>query len=102
LTKFQYPLDFCIYVEDVEKTVRYLKQNKFSEGQKGRVVILPITGDFSNEIQRVYHDCLAKGGRSVQDAVAIELLYSDHLIYKARITHNSREKEGHKTQSKRL
>lgn len=83
LTKFQYPSDFYVYVEDVEKTAHYLKQNKFSEGQKGRIVILPVTGEFNNEIQRVYFDCLAKGGRSIQDAVAMELLYRDHLVYKA-------------------
>jgi hypothetical protein len=83
LTNFQHPSDFYIYVENVEQTVNYLKENKFHEGEKGRVRILPIIGDFSNEIQRVYFDCLAKGGRSIQDAVAIELLYSNRLVFKA-------------------
>ena len=72
-----------MYVEDVEKTVCYLREKRFSEGKNGHIVILPMVGDFDNEIQRVYFDCLANGGRSIQDAVAIELLYSDRFSYKA-------------------
>ena len=82
LTKFQHPSDLYLYVEDGDKTAAYLKEDGFSEGRKGRVVILPIIGQFDNEIQRVYFDCLANGGRSVQDAVAIELLHHDRLAYK--------------------
>jgi hypothetical protein len=43
------------------------------------VAILPKEGGFENEIQRVYLDCLAFGGRSTLDAVAIELLHADQL-----------------------
>jgi hypothetical protein len=43
------------------------------------VAILPKEGGFGNEIQRVYLDCLAFGGRSALDAVAIELLHGDQL-----------------------
>jgi hypothetical protein len=39
-------------------------------------------GDFSNEIERVYLDCIAKGGRSIQDAIAIQLLHGDQLTSK--------------------
>jgi hypothetical protein len=83
LTKFQYPLELYLYVEDIEKTADYLKKNRFSEGQKGRIVILPMIGDFQNETQRVYFDCIAKGGRSVNDAIAVELSYGDTLTQKA-------------------
>jgi hypothetical protein len=83
LTKFQYPSYLYMYVEDVKKTSSYLKQNKFHEGPKGRVVLLPTIFPIDNEIQRVYFDCLAKGGRSIQDAVAIELLFAERLSYKA-------------------
>lgn len=79
LTKFQYPLDLYIYVKDIGKLTAYLKQNGFSEGQKGHVILLPEIGDFSNEIERVYLDCIAKGGRSMLDAIAIEMLYGDHI-----------------------
>lgn len=79
LSEFQYPMDLYMYVKDIDRAASYLKDNKFREGRKGRVVLLPMIGDFSNEIQRVYLDCIAAGGRSVQDAVAIELLHGDQL-----------------------
>lgn len=82
LTKFQYPIDLYMYVEDVDKIANYLKDNQFSEGKKGHVILLPMTGDFTNEIERVYLDCIAKGGRSLQDAIAIELLYGSKLDVK--------------------
>jgi hypothetical protein len=47
---------------------------------------LPSIGDFSNEIERVYLDCIVKGGRNMQDAIAIELLCGDHLTIKANFT----------------
>jgi hypothetical protein len=83
LTKLQSPSDYYVYVQDIEKTTSYLKENKFNEGKKGHVVILPTIGDFSNEIQRIYFDCIANGGRSIQDAVAIYSKYRDRLDYKA-------------------
>jgi hypothetical protein len=84
LTQFQYPLDLCMYVQDIQKTASYLKQNKFHEGQNGHVILLPLVGfPIDNEIQRIYFDCIAKGGRSIQDAVAIELLFRERLNYKA-------------------
>jgi len=79
LTKFQYPADLYLYVDNIGNTIELLKNNGFSEGKKGRIVILPMIGDFSNQIERVYLDCIANGGRSVQDAVAIELLHGDKL-----------------------
>ncbi len=39
-------------------------------------------GGFENEVQRVYLDCLAFGGRSTLDAIAIELLQGDQLEVK--------------------
>lgn len=83
LTKFQTPRDLYIYVQDVNKIASLLKENRFREGHNGRVVILPMLGEFDNEIQRVYFDCLANSGRSIQDAVAIELLYHNKLSMKA-------------------
>jgi len=79
LTKFQTPSDLFIYVYDVEEFATFLKDKGFSEGKKGHVVLLPKTGDFENEIERVYLDCIARGGRSTLDAVAIELLHGDKL-----------------------
>jgi hypothetical protein len=83
LTKFQYPSNLYLYVDDVDKTATYLKERRFREGKNGQVVILPSIGDFTNEIQRVYLDCIANGGRSINDAIAIHILYGDHLKYKA-------------------
>lgn len=84
LTKYQYPEDLYVYVKDIDKIAIYLKKNKFKEGRKGHIIILPILGDFTNEIQRVYLDSIAKGGRSTQDAIAIELIYGDKLEFRGR------------------
>lgn len=84
LTKLQIPATLYIYVNSVENASKLLKVNGFSEGVKGSVVLLPKYGDFSNDTQRVYLDCIAKGGRSILDAVAIEILYADELKIKGR------------------
>lgn len=86
LTQFQYPSDLYLYVENIDEVATYLKENGFSEGQRGHIVLLPITGDFDNSIERVYLDCIANGGRSVLDAIAIELLYGDRLKHKGRFS----------------
>jgi hypothetical protein len=79
LARFQTPSDLYLYVKDVSKAAKLLKESGFSQGKKGRVILLPKTGDFSNKIQRTYLDCIARGGRSIYDAIAIELLYQDTL-----------------------
>lgn len=79
LTQFQTPHTCYLYVEDVDQAARHLRENNFSEGKAGRVAIMPRPGSLGNEIQRVYLDCLAAGGRSTLDAIAIELLYGDGL-----------------------
>jgi hypothetical protein len=84
LTKYQYPSDYYVYVNDLDKAVNDLKNSGFSEGRKGHMVILPPIGEFTNEIERVYFDSIAKGGRSIKDAIAIELLYGDKLEWKNR------------------
>lgn len=84
LTKFQTPNDLFIYVDDVKQFATFLKNSGFSEGKKGRIVLLPKIGDFTNEIERVYLDCIARGGRSTLDAIAIELLYGDKLSVKGQ------------------
>jgi hypothetical protein len=84
LTKFQTPLDLYVYVDDVDGTSSFLKENGFREGKKGHIVLLPKIGDFTNEVQRTYLDSIAKGGRSINDAIAIELLYADKLDIKGQ------------------
>lgn len=80
LTRFQTPHTFFIYVGDPDHQAKSLRSAGFSEGSKGRVAILPREDSgFENEIQRVYLDCLAFGGRSTLDAIAIELLHGDQL-----------------------
>jgi hypothetical protein len=84
LTKFQTPSDFFIYVDDIEQATTYLKNNNFSEGKKGHIILLPKIGNFDNEIERIYLDCIARGGRSIFDAIAINLLYEDYLTVKGQ------------------
>ena len=79
LTKFQTPRDLYVYVEDVDGVASFLREKGFREGRNGRVILLPMTGDFASEIERVYLDCLANGKRSTMDAIAIELLYEERL-----------------------
>lgn len=79
LTQFQTPHTCYLYVDDVNHTARLLRENHFSEGKAGRVAIMPRSGSFDDEIQRVYLDCVAAGGRSTLDAIAIELLYGNRL-----------------------
>jgi len=82
LTGLQTPHRLFIYVEDSDHAAKVLRDNRFSEGKRGRVAILQKGGGFQNEIQRVYFDCLASGGRNLLDAIAIELLYEGRLSVK--------------------
>ncbi len=82
LTKYQTPLDFFVYVENLEEAVDYLILNGFKEGKNGNVVLLPKIGDFENVIERIYLDSIANGGRNLLDAIAIELLFEEQLTVK--------------------
>jgi hypothetical protein len=83
LTGLQTPEKLFLYVSDQDSAANALKSSDFSEGTRGKIAILPRIGDFfDNEIQRVYLDSLAAGGRNLLDAVAIELRYPDKLQIK--------------------
>lgn len=82
LTRFQFPNDLYLYVNDIEDGADVLKNNGFSEGQKGHVILLPKIGSFENEIERLYLDCIAHGGRSIMDAVALQLIYPEQIPVK--------------------
>jgi hypothetical protein len=87
LTGFQHPNLFSIYVDNVDRAAGLLRRHGFfSEGTRGRVAILPRMGNFENEVQRVYLDCIAFGGRSMLDAIAIDLLHGEKLDPKTRGT----------------
>lgn len=86
MTNFQSVQNLYLYVDDIEETVQFLKNNNFREGTKGSVVILPKIGSFENLTERVFLDCVAKGGRSMMDAIAIQLKYKDEINIKARFT----------------
>ena len=84
LTKFQTPLNLYVYVDDVEKISKFLKTHGFREGKRGHVIILPKIGSFENLIERVFLDCIADGGRSFLDAVAIMLTHKNMIKTRAR------------------
>jgi hypothetical protein len=84
LTKFQTPRDLFIYVDNMDETVSFLKENGFSEGKRGHIVLLPKIGNFENTTERVYLDSMANGGRSMLDAIAIDLKYGDKLTVKGQ------------------
>ncbi len=79
LTGLQVPHLFSIYVENVDQAARTLREHRFSEGRRGRVAIMPRIGKLEGEIQRAYLDCIAYGGRSLLDAIAIEILHGETL-----------------------
>lgn len=83
LTKFQQPTDLYAYT-DVDEFARFLKESGFSEGTRGHIVLLQTPDRIENEIERVYFDSIAKGGRGVLDAIALELLYPDQIRYKGQ------------------
>ena len=85
LTKLQTPYTLYIYAANQNEAANTLRSAGFSEGKKGRVAILPRGyGDTCtrNEIQRVYLDSLAAGGRNTLDAIALDILYGDQLEVK--------------------
>lgn len=86
MTGFQSAQDLYVYVDDVEETAQFLKNNDFREGTKGSIVILPKIGSFENLTERIFLDCIAKGGRSTMDAIAIQLKHADQITIKARFT----------------
>ena len=84
LTKYQTPQDLCVYVNNVQSMAEFLKSNNFSEGTRGHVVLLEKQPSTEDTIQQVYLDCIAKGGRSILDAIAIEIKYNDNLQTRGR------------------
>ena len=79
LTRYQTPSKFFMYVPDVEGFANLLIGNNFHEGRNGSVVLLPKLGNFDNATNRIYLDCIANGGRSTLDGIALELLYGDAI-----------------------
>lgn len=79
LTQLQVPRLLSIYVDDANQAAKILSKHRFWEGTRGRVAIMPRVGAFENEIQRVYLDCIAYGGRSLLDAIAIEIIHGKGL-----------------------
>jgi hypothetical protein len=84
LTQFQFPNDLYVYVNDMKSGVSFLQENEFSEGNRGHVVLLPKQDTFENEIEQVYLDCIANGGRSILDAIALQLVYPDQITVRGR------------------
>lgn len=83
LTKFQEPADLYAYT-NVDEFADFLKESGFSEGTRGHIVLLSNPDTIENHIERVYYDSIAKGGRGVLDAIALELLYPDEIRYKGQ------------------
>lgn len=84
LTRFQFPNDLYVYVDDIESGTEFLKDSGFSKGDRGHVILLPKIGSFENEVERTYLDCIANGGRSILDAVALQLIYPEKITVKGR------------------
>ena len=84
LTGFQMPFTLFLYVDDADSASKKLRGNSFWEGTRGRVALLPLAEPIRDELQRVYLDCIAYGGRGILDAIAIEILHGDRLDPKVR------------------
>lgn len=81
LTNYQHPWQLYVYVDDVESLASLLKRNGFAEekNETMRVVLLPKVGSFDNELERVFLDCVASGGRDFMDAIAMMVLYGHEM-----------------------
>ena len=77
ITGCQTPDTFYFYPDLFEEAVQLLRANNYVESPKGKVVLLPKIGDFSNPTLRVFYDSLALGGRGMLDAIAISSRYPD-------------------------
>lgn len=84
LTGLQEPYSMFIYTENLDSAAEALRGAGFWEGTRGRVCLLPKPVPFDNELQRVYLDCVAYGGRSTLDAIAIDALHGDELDPRVR------------------
>ncbi len=78
-TRYQTPSKFFVYIKDVEEFANFLIGNNFHEGRNGDVILLPKLGNFDNVLDRIYLDCIARGGRNTFDGIALELLYGDAI-----------------------
>lgn len=77
ITGYQTPESFYFYPDSFERALHILRKNHYVESPKGKVVLLPRIGDFSNPILRVFYDSLALGGRGILDAIAISQKYPE-------------------------
>ena len=85
LTKYQLPQDLYVYVDDINKTSDFLKSKGFSNGNSGHIILLQKQhDDYKNIIEQVYLDCIAKGGRNILDAIAIEIKHGSKLNIKGK------------------
>lgn len=87
LTGYQTPKTLYIYADSAEEVTSRLwstNQRKTSDNMSEEpIFVLPKIGEFHNPVERTYLDCVARGGRSWLDAVAIELLYPNKLRVRA-------------------
>jgi hypothetical protein len=84
LTGLQEPYSLFVYVDDLDSAASALRRKGFWEGRRGRVALLPRAETPRNGIQGLYFDCLAYGGRSTLDAIAIECIYGEELDPRSR------------------
>lgn len=79
LTGYQTPKDLYIYVDDIDHASSFLKSKGFSQGIRGHVVLVQKQRNTKNTLEQIYLDCVAKGGRSILDAISIELKHGDKI-----------------------
>ena len=73
LTGYQSAWWYHACVEDPDAFGSLLEESGFREDRTGRVVVMPKIGSFDDENVRLLLDCLADGGRSYCDAIALLL-----------------------------
>ena len=73
LTGYQSAWWYHACVEDPDAFGSLLEESGFREDRTGRVVVMPKIGSFDDENVRLLFDCLADGGRSYCDAIALLL-----------------------------
>ena len=83
LVGYQSAWHYFVCVDDPDAFASFLAGRGFKGGRAGRVVVLPKMGSFKDRIGRLFLDCLADGGRSIGNAIALSMMHGGSLDMQA-------------------
>ena len=66
-------LDLYVYVDDIRKVASEITQNGCKKGDTASIYLMQKEEELKNPFERVYMDCIAKGGRDLIAAAYLEI-----------------------------